>query len=63
MQYILSKAQNSYKGMVGAVKDCHESHSIRRVVGGGLSPCVWTARGWGSGPGWDWVHAAEVEHY
>lgn len=33
MQYILSKAQNSYKGMVGAVKDCHESHSIRRVVG------------------------------
>lgn len=31
--------------------------------GSGPSPCVWTVRGWGSGPGWDWGHAAEAEHY
>lgn len=31
--------------------------------GRGPSPCVWVERGWGSGPGWDGVHAAEAERY
>lgn len=57
------KAKCSYKRMVRGSRRLTWESQHQSGLGSGPSPCVWTARGWGSGPDWDWGHGAEAERY